>query len=293
METTEENSKTIKWNDFLDINEQDDFEFRLLDDGLGFHQKKAIEKKSPARKQTLSTRSSRASQVESSQIRPSRVRETRKIPTVPNLDVSPIRTVERTLDRTPGRTLGKSPMRAKSHSLTSPLSELPEVEMPAVQTGYPDRVSAPSNTTRKKSSNNQIEKPKTKKRLKLASVEVRLGAFVLDLFCLGIAAVLFALVGSFTVGVTIDQFAMKLMTPNYLPLVIGLFFGTFIFYFSLLDCDQSFGKQIMQIRVIDKESQKSARFGQCFTRAFLSILLVPVLFSLQDSMSETEVVRCN
>jgi hypothetical protein len=279
METTQENSKTIKWNDFLDVNENDDFEFKLLDDGLGFHQQEEIERKTSV------------------------VRK--KVPSVPNLKASPRKGMTST--RRPQRNMTRMEdiARAKK-AMAMPEVSMPEVAMPeiampevSVRTGYPKtQTSSLRQAQEQKFAEKKVEKAerkvtKTKKKLKLASVEMRFSAFILDAIFLAVGASLFVLAGSFTLGITVDSFAKALIEPQYLPLVAGLAVSFYLFYFSLLDCDQSFGKQVMGIKVIDKSSRKTARFMQNATRAFLTLLVLPVLFSLQDSMSDTEVIKCN
>lgn len=270
METTQENSKTIKWNDFLDVNENDNFEFKLLDDGLGFHHHEEVEKKT------------------------SIVRK--KVPSVPNLKSSPRRGVSRKM----------RPQKDLSHmrevampEIAMPEVSFPKENLPSLKTGYPKaQTSSIRKVQEQRFKDHQVDRPerterKIKKKLKLASVEIRFSSFVLDLLFLAIGVLLFVIVGSFTLGVTLDSFAMTLLEPRYLPYLVTLLGSFYLFYFSLLDCDQSFGKKIMGIRVIDKNNRKAARFMQNATRAFLTILIVPVLFSLQDSMSDTEVIKCN
>lgn len=276
METIQENSKTIKWDDFLDINENDDFEFKLLDDGLGFHQQDPIEKKNTF------------------------VRK--KIPKVSTLNSSSRHAASIRLRKPVNRQI-----RARESSSRSTVSELPEVSLhqeslPSLKTGYSKK--QPPVVRRTKDScldeskileENRVERKekKIKKKIKQATFDLRFSSFILDLLFLIGGGLLFVLVGSFTLGVTLDNFGKTLLEPRYLP-YLGTLIGSFyLFYFSLLDCDQSFGKKIMGIKVINKNDRKSARFMQNASRACLTILIIPVIFSLQDSMTDTDVIRCN
>lgn len=277
METTHQEQNTIKWNDFLEVNEQEDFEFRLLDDGLGFHHQERVE--------------------------PKKVKSPRVAKVAPKKPTSGLRTTtsgRKTLPTIPD--LGGRPIRTKTISKKSSISKrmdsvaLPEVSLPELQTGYSEPV---QNKELKRSplkvkSNEKVQQKKViKRKVKLATAEARIGAFILDLMFLAAAFILFTIAGSFTVGTTVENFAQTLARPEYLPLMASLMGAMYVFYFSLMDCDQSVGKKILNIKVVDKDKKKNARFIPNMTRAFLSLLIIPSVLNLQDSLTDTDVVQCS
>jgi len=152
MDTTHENSKTIKWNDFLDVNEQDDFEFRLLDDGLGFHQKKAIEERTAVKRKPVTTRA----------VRPLQNKRSNRVPDIPSLEGRPIRT------------------KSKAPAISSRLGDLPEVSMPEVAMPEVSMPELKTGYATEKKTAKPLQKVKLKKKIDTrGAVQYFLGEHIL------------------------------------------------------------------------------------------------------------------
>lgn len=262
MNTTEHNQSNtshnpqIKWNDFLDVENSDDFEFKILDEGLGFHHKEEAKPK-PTRK---------------------------------------AQPIQRGLN--PSRHLRAKNTEVKLPKVTTPsraLSHLEEVSLPKNLPGaLPDKAKArPVQKTKKVEARKDQAKTKIKAKVKTASIEARMAAFILDIAVF--AGVLFAYVfmGSFMMGVSVDKFSKIIFRQDYLMFIGSIAFFTYVLYFSLLDCTQTIGKKALNIKVVKAGSQERSNLIVNFMRSILVVTILPIVFGFQDNLSDTKVIECN
>lgn len=260
MNTTEYNQSNtshnsqIKWNDFLDVENSDDFEFKILDEGLGFHHKeeakpKPTRKVQPVQRGLNHSRNLRAKKTEV---------------TLPKVT---------------------TPSRALSH--------LEEVSLPKNLPGaLPERVKTKAVQKTKKVEARK-EQTKIKVKIKTASIEARMAAFVLDIAVLAGVLFAYVFMGSFMMGVSIDKFSKIIFRQDYLMFIGSISFFTYVLYFSLLDCTQTIGKKALNIKVIKSGSHERSNLMVNFMRSILVVTILPIVFGFQDNLSDTKVIECN
>lgn len=135
------------------------------------------------------------------------------------------------------------------------------------------------------------------KRLKAASTAQRFGAFLLDLVF--ISSLLSIVIVVMARIIHMDAITAWRNYPQEItPLVVSLFIGFYLMYFSIFDKfpGASLGKTLFNLKVVQKNDQKSLSFSQLLGRSFITLLGFLSLglffyFDLQSKVTNSEVVR--
>lgn len=168
---------------------------------------------------------------------------------------------------------------------------------PAAGEVYQNDLSAFYNNASAPKVNSQTTSVGEVKKLKVASYPARLGAFVADM--LFISSLLSIVVVVMARIIHMDAISAWRSYPQEItPLVISLFVGFYLMYFSVFDKfpGASLGKTLFNLRVVQKNNQKPLSFSQLLGRSFITLLGFLSLglfsyFDLQNKMTNSEVVR--
>lgn len=244
MEIQKENTKQspppIKWDDEIDF---ENFEYKVLDDGLGFHQEKLEVSELSKERPSVRDRGNFDSTQRKSQIPESFI----------SLDSGAL-----------PNSLG--------HAF--PLT--------------PQRKILGHQKADKESKNTGSEKKVIK--LKLANIESRILAYVIDLFLVSLLFGGFLGLGVFLSGAPIDFVATQFQDPINSLLLVVLFTLAYLIYFSVADCDSSLGKKALSLKVLDQKG-RSITLTQSLMRSILSLCFLPLLFDWQNDLSGTKVFK--
>lgn len=187
----------------------------------------------------------------------------------------------------------------QSASQTANTMTAPVLGQPAAGEVYQNDLSAFYNTTSaapvSKMESKQVEVEV--KRLKTASYGMRLGAFAADLIF--ISSLLSIVVVVMARIIHMDAISAWRNYPQEItPLVISLFIGFYLMYFSIFDKKPgaSLGKTLFNLRVVQKGNQKALSFSQLLGRSLITLIGFLSLglfsyFDLQNKMTHSEVVR--
>lgn len=173
-------------------------------------------------------------------------------------------------------------------------------QQPAASEIYQNDLSAFYNTSsilQEEAISPSTKKEKEVKRLKVASSGQRFGAFIADL--LFISSLLSIVVVVMARIIHMDALSAWRNYPQEItPLVVSLFVGFYLMYFSIFDKfpGASLGKTLFNLRVVEKRNQKALSFTQLFVRSFITLIGFLSLglffyFDLQNKVTNSEVVR--
>lgn len=135
------------------------------------------------------------------------------------------------------------------------------------------------------------------RRFKKASYASRFAAFAADM--LFISSLLSIVVVVMARIIHMDAISAWRNYPQEItPLVVSLFIGFYLIYFSVFDKypGASLGKTLFNLRVVEKNNQKPLSFSVLLMRSFITLLGFLSLglfsyFDLQNKMTQSEVVR--
>jgi len=172
-------------------------------------------------------------------------------------------------------------------------------QVPAAGEIYQNDLSAfyNNNSTVKEEITPSVVTKKEVVRLKVASKGQRFGAFIADL--LFIASLLSIVIVVMARIIHMDAVsAWKNYPQEITPLVVSLFVGFYLMYFSIFDKfpGASLGKTLFNIKVVEKGSQKALSFSQLLMRSFITLIGFLSLglffyFDLQNKVTNSEVVK--
>lgn len=134
-------------------------------------------------------------------------------------------------------------------------------------------------------------------RLKAAGKGQRVGAFVADL--LFISSLLSIVIVVMARIIHMDAVSAWRNYPQEItPLVVSLFVGFYLMYFSVFDKfpGASLGKTLFNLRVVSKGNQKALSFSQLLMRSFITLIGFLSLglffyFDLQNKVTNSQVVK--
>ncbi|MGE3608937.1 MAG: RDD family protein [Bacteriovoracaceae bacterium] len=142
----------------------------------------------------------------------------------------------------------------------------------------------------------QVEEVKEEIYLRLASKTQRVFAYCLDILLVTslVSLVLFVMAAT----IEMDIISIWQNYPNEItPLVVTLFCGFYLIYFSIFDktASSTLGKNLLKIRVVG-QSNEMLSFTTLFLRSFISLLNFVSLglfsyFDLQNKVTSSKVVR--
>lgn len=135
------------------------------------------------------------------------------------------------------------------------------------------------------------------KTLRTATKVDRIVAYVLDLSLIGSVLGLVLMFMARSTGMEITD-AWELYPDEITPLVVTLFCGFYVLYFSISEkSGATFGKSLLNIRVVDADG-KTQNFTTLVLRSFLTLanflsLGLFAYFDLQNKVTSSRVVKAN
>ncbi len=260
ISTNEQNSK--KNSIVLSFDEQDDFDFKPLTKGLGFHHTE--------KKQT---------QVRTGGVMNRSVSSARKsIPTTPSLKSTPTQKLS---------TPSSLPQELKAFyeapaetTVTPPLPSVGMVHVPEVPVQSKQTIS---------------HAPILNEEIKSASRIIQLAAWLVDLvvisiFVVGTMSALF-----FMLNVELSSWKEVLLIDRNYIVPLSLFAIYYVLYFGILDLVGGVGKTMMGLKVVARVPGEKLSFFKTMLRSVVSLLSLaafglPHIVDFQGKLSDTEVV---
>lgn len=258
ISTNEQKSK--KNSIVLSFDEQDDFEFKPLTKGLGFHHTE--KKQTQVRTQTsVMNRSLSATNARKS------------IPTTPGLKSTPTQKLA---------TPNSLPQELKAF-YESPAETQATPTLPTARISQVQEVKVP------------VSSPILSEEIKSAPRIIQLGAWLVDVVVIALFVVATMSALFFMLGLEFSSWKeVLLMDRNYI-VPLSLFAIYYVLYFGILDLVGGVGKTLMGLKVVARVPGEKISFFKTLLRSIVSLLSLgafglPHIVDFQGKLSDTEVV---